>query len=330
MAVLLVLLGTVMFFWTGPGGTSDNIVLISPKSGTTVISKKLKAAGVIRSARSFRLYAILTGGARKLKAGEYAFSVKSSLKQVAEKLVNGEVMAHAITIPEGFTVTQIAALLEKEGLVTAEEFVQAAQDPAGTDQWEIPGETLEGFLFPDTYKFTKGMTAKQIAKRMVDRFKQKVDVEFKLAAKDQGLNFIQLITLASIIEREVRAHEEQAVVASIFYNRVRQRKRLESCATVLYSQGRISGSLSLEDLQTPSPYNTYRRRGLPPGPIGNPGLSAIRAAAYPEKTDYLFFVVRPDGTHVFSRTFEEHKLAKWRQKRAHQRALVQPTKATQP
>jgi peptidoglycan lytic transglycosylase G len=330
LALILIMLGGLFYFSTGPGGNEDTIVLIPPKSGTSLIGRKLQTAGVVRNAKVFRVYAVLTGKARKLRAGEYAFPPKASLRQVTDKLVNGKVVEHAVTIPEGFTLTQIAEVLEKRGLVSAEAFREIGTDLAITAKWDVPGTTLEGFLFPDTYKFTKGMSAKQIAKRMVNRFNQKVNTELRLAAKAQGLSLLQFITMASIIEREVRAKPEQAVVASIFYNRIQKRKRLESCATVLYAQGRISGSLSLEDLYFKSPYNTYRRRGLPPGPIGNPGLSAIRAAAYPEKTEYLFFVVRPDGTHVFSKTFAEHKRAKWRQKRAHKRVPVQPTKATTP
>lgn len=319
-----------LYLWSGPAGEAEKTVVIPLHSGTIVIGEKLEQAGIIRSAEAFRVYAILTGAARRLKAGEYAFAPKSNLAQVVRKLETGEVVRHAVTIPEGYTMGQIAQKLEQAGLVSAQDFLTVGTDARLVKAWEIPGRTLEGFLFPDTYQFTKGMTARQIAKQMVGQYRSKLSPELIAGGKAQGADLLKLTTMASIIEREVRAKPEQPVVASVFYNRMKKRKRLESCATVLYSQGRISGALSLEDLETQSPYNTYRHRGLPPGPIGNPGLNALRAAAFPAQTEYLFFVVRPDGTHVFSETFEEHKRAKWKQKRARRRQLQLTPAASQP
>jgi len=328
--LLICLLLGGLYFWKGPAGTEERIVLIPMKSGSAAIAHQLETARVVRNALIFRYYTILSGQARKLKAGEYAFSPGATLQQVVEKLVSGEVISHVVTIPEGCTASQIAKKLEIAGLVAADDFLQVAHNKVLAKAWGLPGPGLEGFLFPDTYQFTKGMSAEELAKRMVDRFREKVGTELIAAGKIQGLNLLQLITLASIIEREVRAPQERAMVASVFYNRLRQGKRLESCATVLYSQGRTSGTLSLEDLEFSSPYNTYRHRGLPPGPIGNPGLAAIQAAAYPANTDYLFFVVRPDGTHVFSKDFAAHKRAKWQQKRAYQRSRTVPAEKPKP
>jgi len=315
MLLVLVAAGASLFFWYGPGGKTERVVMIPLRSGTASIAKRLKEGGVIRSARVFRYYAALTGQARLLKAGEYAFAPGISLRQVVGKLADGDVITHPFTIPEGFTAAQIAERLETADLVSKDAFLAVVENKAFAQSLDLPSDRLEGFLFPDTYRFTRGMTAEQIAKRMVENFRAKVTDEMVLAGQEQGLGFLELITLASIIEREVKADKEREVVASVFYNRLRKKKRLESCATVLYAQGRTSGALSLEDLQFKSPYNTYRHRGLPPGPIGNPGLPSIKAAAYPQETDYLFFVVRPDGTHVFSEDFEAHKKAKWRQKR---------------
>lgn len=324
--IILLPLISISWLWNGPGGHVDRIINIPPKSGTVTIAGILKEKNVIHSQMMFRLAARLSGKARSLKAGEYRFAPGQSLGTVLDKLADGDVIHHAVTIPEGYTARQIAAKLAQEELVNEEDFLKVVNDPAFAKSLNLPTESLEGFLFPDTYEFAKGMTAGQIARRMTDHFFEKVDQSIIQAANEMGVDLKALITMASIIEREVRAEKERPMVASVFYNRLDKRMRLESCATVLYSQGRISGSLSLDDLQTKSPYNTYRKRGLPPGPISNPGLSSIRAAAFPAKTNYLFFVVRPDGEHIFSLTFEEHKRAKWRQKRK-KRAVEQQQKS---
>ncbi len=316
---ILLLAAAIMgmnYLWHGTSSRTEIIVEIPSRSGTAQIARRLHTAGIVRNARIFQYFVILTGRARKLQAGEYAFSSRPGMLAVAQKLAAGKVLKHVVTIPEGFTARQIAKKIEQEGLVPAEDFMAMVNDPALAKLGKVPADNLEGFLFPDTYQFVKGLSARRIVRRMVDRFWEKQQPGWLEAGKKQGLNFLQLVTLASIIEREVLVPEERARVASVFYNRLRSNKRLESCATVLYSQGRNSGSLTWDDLHTRSPYNTYRHRGLPPGPICNPGLSALRAAAYPAQTDYLFFVVCPDGRHIFSKDFEAHKRAKWAQQQA--------------
>lgn len=300
---------------SGISGQEARVVEIAPGTATRVMARQLREAGVIRQIWAFRTYVLLSGSARKLKAGEYAFPPSQPLPEVVRRLTAGEVVQRPLSVPEGFTAAQIAARLEEAGLCGREAFLEVVRDPDLAREWGVPGPGLEGFLFPDTYRLTKGLSPEDVARRMVDRFHAQVGKDLFAAGEAQGLEPLQLITLASMIEREVARPEEREIVASIFYNRLRARKRLESCATVLYSQGRLSGSLSLEDLQTVSPYNTYRHAGLPPGPIGNPGLAAIRAAAFPAQTTYMFFVVGPDGRHVFSEDFNEHKRAKWRQQR---------------
>ncbi|MCK5218313.1 endolytic transglycosylase MltG [bacterium] len=306
----------INYLWHGTSVRTECVVEIPSGEGTAQIAQRLQAAGIVRNARLFRYFVILTGRARELQAGEYAFPARPGMKTVAGKLANGEVVKHAVTIPEGFTARQIAEKLEQEDLVQAEAFMAIVNDPALAKLWNVPADNLEGFLFPDTYYLVKSLSARRIARRMVVRFWEKQQPGFMEAGKKQGLNFLQLVILASIIEREVLVPEERARVASVFYNRLRSNKRLESCATVLYSQGRTSGALSWDDLYTRSSYNTYRHRGLPPGPICSPGLSALRAAAYPAETKYLFFVVRPSGRHIFSEDFEAHKRAKWAQQQA--------------
>lgn len=304
------------WLWLSRGPGQDVVIDIPMHSGSAGIGKRLQAAGVIRSVLAFRIFAVTSGQAQKLKAGEYAFPAGCTLPEVMRRLAEGRTLQHRFTVPEGFTARQIAKKLSAEGLAQADEFLALVQNPHIAKEWRLPASSLEGFLFPDTYDLTKGMDAKHIAQRMVERFREKVNPELLQAGRHKGLNELGVVTLASIIEKEVRVPEERARVASVFSNRLEKKMRLESCATVLYSLGRSGGALSLEDLNSASPYNTYRHRGLPPGPICNPGLSSLEAAGHPDATDYIFFVVRPDGQHVFSKDFEAHKRAKWIQKRA--------------
>lgn len=318
-AALGLLLGAALFW--GPGGT-ERVVDIPAGSGAAAIAQRLRAAGVVRSAWAFRLAAAASGQARRLQAGEYAFPPRSDLFRVVRRLVQGDTLRHAFTVPEGFTARQIAEKLGAAGLADAEAFLAAVRDPAVAKRLGLTAPGLEGFLFPDTYLFPKGLTLEQIAGHMVGRFRQVTGPELAAAARAEGLDELQWVTLASIIEREVKVDAERPKAASVFYNRLRQNRRLESCATVLYSQGRTSGELTTADLWTASPYNTYRHRGLPPGPICNPGLPSLQAAAHPARTEYLFFVVREDGEHVFSTDFEAHKRAKWAQRRTRESGPV--------
>ena len=237
---------------------------------------------------------------------------------MVSRLAKGQIVHHVFLVPEGYTARQIAAKLEAEGLAQALDFLAVVKDAQNARDWGVPASGLEGFLFPDTYELTKGMSAASIAQEMVKRFQAKAGSVLLPGLK---LKPLPLVTLASIIEREVKAPQERARVAAVFYNRLAKHMRLESCATVLYALGRTSGALSLDDLQNPSPYNTYRHAGLPPAPISNPGLSSLLAAAHPEQTEFLFFVVGEDGTHIFSKDFESHKKAKWAHKKAQRPAL---------
>ena len=311
--------------WHGPSKTETRVE-IPPGSGMGAIGRRLAEAGAVRHAWVFRAYALLTGRARELQAGEYAFASRPGLERVVAALAAGRTVRHRLVVPEGFTAAQVAERLEAEGLADAEAFLDAAGNSVLARRLGVPAPSLEGFLFPDTYALTKGMSPEAIAERMVGRYREIATPERLAAAAEAGLDELAWVTLASIIEREVRVDAERAKAAGVFLNRLARNMRLESCATVLYSQGRTAGTVSLEDLETRSPYNTYRRGGLPPGPIGNPGLASLEAAAHPADTDALFFVVRPDGRHVFSETFEEHKRAKWRQKRLRRREPT-PTRA---
>lgn len=203
---------------------------------------------------------------------------------------------------------QIADLLDSKGLVNKQQFLSLAQDPALLEQYGIPGPTLEGYLYPDTYQLARGISPSTAIHTMVERFWMLVR-PLKKRAEDLGMEMEDVITLASIVEKETGLAGERATIASVFLNRLKRRMRLESDPTVIYGLKNFDGNLTRKDLSKPTPYNTYVIRGLPPGPIANPGLEAIKAVLYPAKTDYLYFVSKNDGSHHFSRTLSEHNRA---------------------
>lgn len=301
--------------------SGPRVVEIPANSRSRDIARLLEKAGVVRSGPVFHYYLIATGRARRLQSGEYEFSGRASLEAVAKKLSRGLVKLHKVVIPEGFTARQIGEALEAKKVCPAEVFVETAENTRVARDLNVPGKSLEGFLFPDTYFFSRGLSAEQLARRMVERFRQKVDRAAIEKAKPAELSFYQVVILASMVELEARQPAEQGLIASVFLNRLRRRMRLESDPTVLYSQKRLPGAVSYQDLETRSEYNTYRHRGLPPGPIGNPGLSAIQAASHPAGSEYLFFVADGRGGHIFSKDFESHKLARWRLKKSRREAL---------
>jgi UPF0755 protein len=215
---------------------------------------------------------------------------------------------HSITIPEGYSLKQIADLLEESGLIKGDEFLSKTEDPDTTVRYALKSPTLEGYLYPDTYHFAKGQSASVLIDLMVSRFRQ-VTTPFMERVRFVGLTLHEVITLASIVEKETGRPEERPVIASVFLNRLMKGMRLESDPTVIYGIRDFNGNLTREHLSKSTPYNTYRISGLPPGPIANPGLESIKAVLYPAGTDYLFFVSRNDGTHHFSRTYQEHQTA---------------------
>ncbi|MEJ2039528.1 MAG: endolytic transglycosylase MltG [Desulfosarcinaceae bacterium] len=214
-----------------------------------------------------------------------------------------------VTIPEGYTFKQIASELARLGLADEQAFIDLASDPATVHDFGLEGETMEGYLFPDTYYFPKGLPAKSIMAKMVERFRQQVPREWSQRARQLGLSLYQVITLASIIEKETGDASERPLISSVFHNRLKKHMRLESDPTVIYGIKNFDGNLTRKHLTTRTPYNTYTIRGLPKGPIANPGRDAIRAALYPAQTDFLFFVSKKDSTHHFSKTIEEHNRA---------------------
>ncbi len=293
------------------------------EAGQTVaqISQNLYQAGLINSKLFFQAFVWSHNLESRLQAGEYQIPARASIKQLTEILAQGKVINKEVTIKiiEGWRLTQIADYLEKKGLVKAKDFLAVCGvgqgnvvDPEFVKNFSFLADkpeqaSLEGYLFPDTYRVYKDAGAKDIVFKMLANFSQKVDDDLLAAIKEQGKSLYEVITLASIVEKEVRSADDMKIVAGIFQKRLKSGQPLQSCATLAYILGVNKPQYSLADTKISSPYNTYLHPGLPPGPICNPSLQAIKAVVWPAKTEYNYFLTNPaDGSTVFSRTYQEH------------------------
>jgi UPF0755 protein len=285
---------------------APKIVYIKPKSGVQEIAYTLWEAGVIRSRWAFLGMAYLQGAPTRLKAGEYEFTHGMSLREILQKLEAGRVVTHQITIPEGFTALDIARLLAGEKLVDVDRFMALVMDTRFVEDLGVPGNTLEGYLFPDTYRLTRGMGEEEMLQIMVTRFRQAVPKDLDAQAQRVGLDAHSVVTLASLIEKEAKLDSERPLVAAVFYNRLRRNMPLQSDPTAVYGVPGPRRRITTLDLKRKTPYNTYLKAGLPPGPISNPGLASIQAVLDPAPVNYLYFVAKNDGTHYFSRTLAQH------------------------
>lgn len=311
--VMATLAGThlyVTFYALASRSAGPVSVLIERGASFRVIANNLERDGVVRSAGSFVFAAGLLGANRRVQAGEYELNGSMSPIEILRTLVRGAVKRHAVTVPEGYSVREVAALLEGAGLARAEEFVSRAFDPALAKSLGVQGATLEGYLFPDTYHLTKGLAVDEIITLMVGRFKSVYIPAIADAAGKKGMSMGKVVTLASIIEKETGASRERRTISAVFHNRLKKGIRLQSDPTVIYGIEGFDGNLKKRHLlRADNPYNTYRRYGLPPGPIANPGRESLEAAVNPEKADYLYFVSKNDGTHYFSKSLKEHNRA---------------------
>ena len=261
---------------------------------------------------------ISRGTARSLKAGEYEVPQGASLLNVLQLLETGRVKPHLLVLPEGFTLRDLARQIEAEGIAPAADVIRIATSPHLAWSLGIETDSLEGYLFPDTYQVTKGMRVEEILGRMTQRFRDRVGTpEVVARARERGLTLHQLITLASIVEKEAALASERPIIARVFLNRLHRDMPLQADPTVAYAMAKEGRSPTREDLQTDHPYNTYKNRGLPPGPIGNPGRSTVDAVLEPANVPYLYFVAIDDRSHYFSTTLEEHNraVARYRQYR---------------
>ncbi len=303
-------IGFTYFIYSAPPSKTEKVILEIPKhSGLKDIAYELKGAGVIRSDRFFIFFVIVKGGKSKLKAGEYEFEPGESLHRILEKLIKGDVIVRKITIPEGFTIDEIARLLEKSGVMSKEAFLEKAHSSELAK--ELLGDSipsLEGYLFPDSYSYTKGITPEELIRKMVTRFKE-VYEPLSMKVGELDLTDHEIVTLASIIEKETGDASERPLVSAVFHNRLRLGMRLESDPTVKYGMGNFGGNLTRKDLSTETKYNTYMIFGLPPGPIANPGKDSLEAALNPAQVGYLYFVSKGNDTHEFSSNYRDHQKA---------------------
>ena len=292
----------------------DRIVEIPLGTPAGRISRMLEEQGLIRSAFIFDIMLKITNRDSQLKAGEYLLNPAMNTMEVIQKLNEGTIVTHRIMIPEGYELKQIAAVLAREGLVDPERFLMLAQNAELVfgEQFpvELPIPSLEWYLFPDTYYFAKEQREEGIIRQMVNRFVEVVIPNVDLSLLDDKYTLHEVITLASIVEKEVIYDFERPLVAAVYHNRLNIGMRLQADPTVRYVMTENRSRVLYSDLEIDSPYNTYRYDGLPPGPIASPGLKSIMAVLEPADVDYLYFVAKNDGTHVFSRTFEEHVAAR--------------------
>ncbi len=281
------------------------------------VANQLAHKHLIRSSWVFLFATYLSGASHRLQVGTYHLSGAMSIPQIIDYLKTGKVITHQLVVPEGLTVAQIGKLWEKGGFGTVAAFNEAVSNSEWRSHYKIEGKTLEGYLFPNTYQFPDGSPAAVIIQTMLDEFKQRWTTEMSEEATALGFSKHEIITLASIIEAEARVAEERPLISSVFHNRLRRGWKLQADPTALYGLGNPDRPPRAADLRTDSPYNTYLYKGLPPGPICNPGIASIFAALRPVSAEYMYFVAIGNGKHHFSRTLKEHRnmIKKIKQKR---------------
>jgi UPF0755 protein len=288
---------------------SEQFVEIPQGAGTSEIRRRLTAAGIVRDDFTFRAALRWTGRSQRLQAGEYRFDRPMSAAGVIEKLAQGDVYARRITFPEGLTIREMARLYETREFGTAADFLKAAGDASLVRDLDPAATDLEGYLFPETYALARGTPASRLIGMMVNRFRASYTEDLQARAKAQGMTTREVVTLASLVEKETGKEEERALVAAVYRNRLTIGMGMQADPTVVYAlekAGRYDGNIRREDLSFDSPYNTYRHAGLPPGPIASPGEASLKAALSPADVKYLYFVSRNDGSHVFAETLAEH------------------------
>lgn len=321
--LLSLVLFTFLFrFWVflhTPGSldTGAKEVAIQQGMSADAISRALASQGIVSDARFFSVLCWYRKAAQKLKAGEYAFLRLSTPDQILEQITAGRVIVHKVTLPEGSTVKDVARILGESGLAPRDEILRLSTDPEAANSMGIDASGLEGYLFPETYYFRKTQSSASILRAMVDQFRKRLPDSWADRSKALGFSLHQLVILASLIEKEAVVDSERPIIAAVFINRLKRGMPLQSDPTAVYDLDGFSGPVESAHLKRQSPYNTYVVKGLPIGPICNPGAKSIRAAFHPEEVAYLYFVSNDDGTHYFSETAAEHHKAvsRYREKR---------------
>lgn len=307
--ILIILLAGIVFYgYININQSASNIndlKIFNIERGDSVkkIAQELEDEELIKSSNLFLIYSLLTNSNRSIQAGEYLLSPQMNIPKIIEIIVGGKVNEEKITIIEGWDLDDIANYLTKKGISTKEEFFKVTGEPRNKD-------SLEGYIFPDTYNITSKDTAETIIQKALLNFEIKITSELKSEIEKQGKTIEEIIIMASIIEKEVKSSEDKKNVSDVLWKRINANMPLQSCATVLYALGEKKSSVSTADTQIDSPYNTYRNRGLPIGPIANPGINSILAAIYPTKNNYWYYLSSPDGKTHFSTTLDEHNYKK--------------------
>ena len=316
--ILLLAIAAAGVAWWAYGGMEGRyrgfsgeevFVEIPPGTGVAGIADRLTRAGVVQDALTFRLAARLSGDERRLQAGEYRFADAATPAEIVARLARGDVYTRAVTFREGITIWDMAAVFEENGLGTAADFLREAKNPSRIKKLAPKASSLEGYLFPDTYQLPRAAGAKALVDAMVAGFLKAFDENLRASASARGLSIHEVVTIASLVEKETAQAQERPVVSAVYQNRLRIKMGLQCDPTVIYAlqlAGRWNGNLTRAHLQMNSPYNTYRFPGLPPGPIAAPGRASLEAAVRPDNVPYLYFVSRNDGTHAFASTLAEH------------------------
>lgn len=309
------LVGGVAFFFLNeaPEAAGRDVVFELRPGPFTAVARDLEAQGLVTSATKLKLLARITGHANRVRVGEYALRTDMTPLQILGVIISGKSIQHPLTVVEGANIYDIGELIERKGFGKKKTFFSLCKDQAFLRS--MLGEPLpscEGYLFPETYGITKYMTEKEIIQQMISRFLQNFEKVTALAGSS-GMTRHQIVTLASIVEKETGAPEERPVISSVYHNRLRLGMKLQADPTVLYGKWETTGnyllSITRQDLITPNPYNTYTKKGLPLGPIANPGLEALKATLQPATSEFLYFVSRNDGTHIFSKDYDAHNRA---------------------
>jgi UPF0755 protein len=293
----------------GPGHSQPIVVLIPPGVQLRTITRGLVSEGVLTNGVVFSWWARLTKADRKIKSGEYEFTEPLSPLELLRRLTQGESRRLIVTIPEGKTIKEVAAILTAKGLGTTESFLCLNTDPAFLDRWGLPPQGMEGYLFPDTYYLSRFATPEEILGKMIERFYDVFTSAMYRQADHLNMSPHEVVTLASLVEKETGAASERPLVSAVFHNRLKKGMLLQCDPTVIYGIENFGGNLTRLHLRTPTPYNTYVIPGLPPGPIANPGLQSLLATLTPANSPHLYFVGKGDGTHEFSSDLASHNRA---------------------
>ena len=313
---LLVLIWIVisLFYYQGtrPASQDSRSITFEVQPGMTLkqVTLELFNQRLILSPSAFQAIAYIQDKEKQIMVGEFSLSPSMLPTEIILRLTSGKTILYPLTIPEGYRITEIASLLDTQGLASSEVFILQTQDKNLIKSMDIPTNSLEGYLFPETYYLSKLTPEKKIVQKMVNTFKEKVlKSQLLKSTKESPLSLHEIITLASLIEKETGLDSERKLISSVFHNRLRKNMRLQTDPTVIYAIEKFDGNIRKRDLKIDSPYNTYRYKGLPPGPISSPGIKSIEAAIFPIKSNHLYFVSRQDGSHHFSSTLVEHNQA---------------------